>query len=262
MRGHLRATEVALDTLRRTVAAIAATGPAGQIIGACVTIAEQEYDRLRVEYSAERRGRAGQAIGVGWRALQRRNDADSPHGLLVAMLDAHDRDTARHSVRVGALAYTVAQRIAPQAADDAQLAGLLHDTGKLYVPAAVLQHPGRLGDTQRRWIAAHPVAGARVLERLDGVRHLTPVARWHHERVDGTGYPDGLAGPQIPVLARIVGVCDAYDAITSSRAHDPARSRHSALAELQAQAGTQFDATIVAALGDAIATHATSPPSY
>ena len=137
-------------------------------------------------------------------------------------------------------------------ADDAaveltRLAGNLHDLGKLAIPEEVLRKPDELGEAERLILERHPQIGYRMLESL-GVQ---PVAEWvlhHHERWDGAGYPNRLAGDQIPLGARIIFVADAYDAMTSDRAYSQAMSQREALAELDRCAGTQFDPAVVRAL--------------
>src|SRR5205823_3799251 len=124
---------------------------------------------------------------------------------------------------------------------------------KVALPQAVLQKPGRLTEHERELVQRHPEIGCTMLERWECVRQLLPAVRHHHEWYDGTGYPDGLAGDQIPMSARILAVADSYDAMTSSRPYREPLSIDEARAEVAGQAGTQFDPTVVEAFLDVVA---------
>src|ERR671910_65387 len=121
----------------------------------------------------------------------------------------------------------------------------LHDIGKLAIPPWVHEKPGPLTDTERRMMRAHPVMGQKILERKPVLMALGPLVRATHERWDGNGYPDRLKGPAIPLPARIVAVCDAWDAMTNKRVYRGPLSRSRAGVELSRGAGTQFDPGIV-----------------
>ena len=123
---------------------------------------------------------------------------------------------------------------------------LLHDLGKVAVPDTVLLKPGPLSDREWEIVRRHPVVGARMVATSGGLDHLSPGIRAHHERWDGTGYPDGLRGRDIPVAARIVAVCDAFHAMTSDRPYCAAMTTGEALDELEACSGTQLDPEVVA----------------
>ena len=128
---------------------------------------------------------------------------------------------------------------------------MLHDIGKLGVPDAILQKPGALDAEEWQEIRRHPEIGARILEHAN----LADIAEWvraHHERVDGRGYPAGLAGAAIPTEARILAVVDAYEAMTADRPYRRSLGAHAAEAELRRAAGTQFDAEVVEALIEAL----------
>jgi putative nucleotidyltransferase with HDIG domain len=125
--------------------------------------------------------------------------------------------------------------------------GLLHDIGKIGVPGAVLDKPGRLTEEERRMVEAHTVIGARIVEPISGFGRLVPIVRHHHERVDGTGYPDGLAAEEIHLLARIVAVADVFDALTSERPYRAAAPHSEALAFLEQRSGSMFDPPLVEA---------------
>jgi diguanylate cyclase (GGDEF)-like protein len=170
-------------------------------------------------------------------------------GLGVA-LEARDMETAGHTQRVTDMAVSLGRRLA---LGDEALAGLrqgayLHDIGKLEVPDAVLLKPGKLDGDEWAIMKAHSVKGARIAARIPRLSvGALAVIRHHHERWDGLGYPDGLAGTAIPLGARIFAVCDVFDALTSERPYKRAWLPAEALAEIQAQAGRQFDPDVVRA---------------
>jgi diguanylate cyclase (GGDEF)-like protein len=172
---------------------------------------------------------------------------------LAQAVDARDVYTVSHSGRVSELAARIALRIGgdSELVELTRLAGSLHDLGKLAIPEEILRKPGSLTESERLVLERHPQIGFRMLESLG----VDPVAEWvlhHHERWDGTGYPGGLAGDQIPIGARIIFVADAFDAMTSDRVYRRRLSTGDALAELSRCAGTQFDPSIVAAFAEEI----------
>jgi diguanylate cyclase (GGDEF)-like protein len=167
---------------------------------------------------------------------------------LAKAVDARDTYTGSHSERVTELAARVATRLGldSEQVELTRLAASLHDLGKLAIPEEILRKAGALTDSERLVLERHPQIGFRMLDSL-GVDLIAHLVLHHHERWDGAGYPDGLAGEQIPLGSRIIFVTDAYDAMTSDRIYRPRRSSHAALAELDRCAGTQFDPGIVAA---------------
>jgi diguanylate cyclase (GGDEF)-like protein len=152
-----------------------------------------------------------------------------------------------HVERVAELAGALATVLGEPAYEIAriQLAGRLHDIGKAAIPAAVLDKPGPLTDTEWEFMRRHPAIGERIVLAAPALTNTAEIIRSSHERVDGHGYPDGLTGDNIPIGSRIIAVCDAFDAMTSDRPYRPAMTTDSALAELRRSAGTQFDAAIV-----------------
>src|SRR5712691_686813 len=181
---------------------------------------------------------------------------------LARAVDARDVYEGSHSERVADLAGRVAQRMGlPQEQVElTRLAASLHDLGKLAVPEEILRKPGPLTDAERLVLERHPQIGYRMLESLG----VTPVAEWvlhHHERWDGTGYPDGLHGEDIPLGARIILVADAFDAMTNDRVYQRKLSIGAALAELDDCSGTQFDPGAVVAIVAELAPLATSVAS-
>ena len=168
-------------------------------------------------------------------------------GLLSLM---EERGLLDHSLRVCHLSAAVCRRLGVSRlpAEIITTAALLHDVGKLAIPAAVLDRPGRL--SQREWelVRDHPVIGERTLRHMQGLASSATLVRHSHERFDGLGYPDGLAGTLIPLGARIISACDTWDAMTSDRPYRAARSGDEALDALVACAGAQLDVDVVAAL--------------
>jgi putative nucleotidyltransferase with HDIG domain len=168
---------------------------------------------------------------------------------LVATLDARDQYTAGHSAAVAIYARDIAQRMG-LAEDDQELVhlcGLVHDIGKIGLPAGLLEKPGPLTLDERRQMEQHSEIGERILRNVDDYSEIADIVRAHHERIDGMGYPDGIHGDGIPLLARIIGVADAYDAMTSDRPYREALPSRVARMRLAQAVGTQFDTAVVAA---------------
>lgn len=168
---------------------------------------------------------------------------------LVRVVDAKDEYTGAHSERVARHVEGIARELglADEVVEQVKLAGSLHDLGKIAASDQVLQKPARLTEDEQAHLAAHPVLGAALLDGMD-IRPIDLWIRHHHEHWDGSGYPDGLVGEEIPFGSRVILVADAYDAITSERSYRPAASPEVALAELHRMAGVQFDPAVVAAL--------------
>lgn len=175
---------------------------------------------------------------------------------LALALDARDPYTAGHSERVSAISVAIGQQmlLSEQDLDIVRLGALLHDIGKIGISDHVLRKPGPLTAEEFEAIKEHPVMGARILRTVPFLTRHLPIVELHHEQPDGKGYPHGLRGDEIPVLARIVHVADAFDAITSARAYRPARTAADALQELWRHAGSQFDAQVVQALAGTVPT--------
>jgi putative nucleotidyltransferase with HDIG domain len=165
-------------------------------------------------------------------------------------MEAKDIDTGGHTERVADIAVAIAHRVGVTGAelDAIHIGALLHDIGKIGIPERILRKPGPLDDAEWAVMKQHPVIAEYILEGIDVPEVVRHIARWSHERIDGAGYPDGLAGDDIPLAAQIVFVADAFDAITSDRPYRAGRSVVAALEEIRANAGSQFAAHIVAAL--------------
>jgi putative nucleotidyltransferase with HDIG domain len=174
---------------------------------------------------------------------------------LLMTLAARDRYTAGHSAAVAIYARDIARQLGLAEADQrlAHLCGLVHDIGKVGLPPRLLERPGTLTREERLQLEEHPVIGERILLQVDGWVEIARIVRHHHERVDGTGYPDGLAGDEIPLLARIVAVAEAYNAMTSDRPCRDAMPTRVARLQLMQGAGSRFDADVVAAFGAILA---------
>jgi HD-GYP domain-containing protein (c-di-GMP phosphodiesterase class II) len=169
---------------------------------------------------------------------------------LMSTVEAKDDYTASHEQDVAGLSERVALHmgLSLSQARDVRYAALLHDVGKVAVPSEILLKPGPLTDTE--WVAMrrHAAVGGDLVARIDAFAHLAPAVRASHERWDGDGYPDGIAGEDIPLAARIIAVCDTYDAIVTDRPYRPARTAAQAREELRRVAGIQLDARVVEAL--------------
>jgi diguanylate cyclase (GGDEF)-like protein/putative nucleotidyltransferase with HDIG domain len=170
---------------------------------------------------------------------------------LAHSIDAKDHYTQEHSQTVSQIAAQIARQmgLSDPLIEEIRLGGILHDIGKIRVPEALLCKPGRLTAEEYEVIKSHPVWGAKILEplKVKAIERIRGIVRHHHERVDGTGYPDGLKGDRIPLAARIIAVADSYDAMIHDRTYKPARTIEQAVEELNRYRGTQFDPDIVEA---------------
>ena len=157
-------------------------------------------------------------------------------------MEAKDYYTGGHTERVSSVAVALAKRLGYGGPDlDAiEIGALLHDIGKIGIPERILHKPGPLDDEEWKVMKEHPVISEYILSEVDLPAIVLQIARHSHERIDGDGYPDGLAGDDIPLPARIVLVADAFDALTSDRPYRTGRDAHAALEELRAHTGTQF----------------------
>jgi putative nucleotidyltransferase with HDIG domain len=173
---------------------------------------------------------------------------------LSATVDARDAYTAGHSRRVQRLALAIGRGLGLSQPELDLLghAALFHDIGKLAIPDAILMKPARLDTDEWRLMRRHADEGARIIDRLGFLADAVPSIRHHHERFDGSGYPDGLRGEEIPLGARIIHVADALDSMLTSRIYRPALCEEEALAELRAGAGSQFCPRCVRALEEAL----------
>ncbi|UED68467.1 MULTISPECIES: HD-GYP domain-containing protein [Brevibacillus] len=167
---------------------------------------------------------------------------------LAASIDARDPYTLGHSFRVAHWGRETAKfmGLPPKQSTEVYYGGIIHDIGKIGIEDNILNKEGALSKEEFERIKEHPVIGYEILKRTSVFPELLPAIRWHHERVDGTGYPDKLKGNEIPLIARILAVCDAFDAMVSDRPYRKGMSVEEALRRIQEGAGTQFDAEIAA----------------
>jgi diguanylate cyclase (GGDEF)-like protein len=175
--------------------------------------------------------------------------------VLMSVLSERHPDLGEHMHGVAALAEPVAARLGLVGDDLRRLhqAAELHDVGKLAIPDAILTAPRSLEPDEWAFMRRHTIIGERIISAAPALAPVAKIVRSTHERVDGDGYPDGLAGDEIPLEARIIAVCDAYDAMVSERPYGKPRSPEDALTELRACAGTQFDPAVVDAFADVLA---------
>jgi diguanylate cyclase (GGDEF)-like protein len=210
-------------------------------------------------YAAKRLGRNRSVISSAEvpGILARAAGSDREHGhvelaalvSLAESLDLRDAGNTAHCHRVARFAELVARELGLEAdaVERLRLAGLVHDVGRVAVPDGLTEKPGPLDDEEWGWVRAHPSTGARLLESTD-ISDVQTWVRLHHERPDGTGYPEGLSGDEVPLEARIIAVSDAYEAMTSDRPYRPALGAEEAAEELRRGAGRQFDERVVEAL--------------
>jgi HD-GYP domain-containing protein (c-di-GMP phosphodiesterase class II) len=195
-------------------------------------------------FSREREARMEQLIEL--------NDAYRGTALVLGdVVDADDAYTGEHCRGVVRLALNVARalRLDSQRCRNVEFSALLHDVGKIAIPNEIINKPGKLDEDEWAVVKLHTIEGQRMLETVGGLmRGVGRIVRSSHERWDGAGYPDGLCGEQIPLEARIVSACDAFDAMTTTRSYRKGMSIDVAVTELVANSGTQFDPTVVAAL--------------
>ncbi len=175
-------------------------------------------------------------------------------GALLAVLEARDQATSEHSRAVGTWCGRIAKGLGMNVDDQRQavLAGILHDIGKIATPSEILLKPGPLDSREWEIMREHARVGATIVERIGSLAEIAPIVAAHHERMDGRGYPAGLTGKAIPRLARVISVADSFHAMISKRPYRSALTIPSAMSELRAGSGTQWDATIVDAMFEII----------
>ncbi len=223
----------------------------------------QEVARLRAELARREREAADNALQLERyaadlretfkeeraRSLQLARSYAATVRALSNAVEARDAYTGKHAERVAAYGIQIAGALGlprPEA-PEIEFGFLLHDIGKLAIPDAILYKPGELTDEERALMAKHPEIGAAILGEIEFLADAAKVVRSHHERWDGSGYPDGLAGEEIPLAARVFALADVFDALTSDRPYRPASSIDEARGMIVAGAGTHFDPQIVAA---------------
>ena len=206
-------------------------------------------DELEELYHSLQKMVADMTDHIDARIEQERRSARLTREFMLALakaVDAKDHYTSGHSVRVAKYAKEIARRMgkSPREQEDIYTMGLLHDIGKIGIPNAIINKNGKLTDDEYQKIREHPVMGYDILKYVEELPTLANGAKWHHERYDGRGYPDGLAGTDIPEEARIIAVADTYDALTSNRAYSSIRPQSDVRSEIIRCKGTQFDPEI------------------
>jgi HD-GYP domain-containing protein (c-di-GMP phosphodiesterase class II) len=168
-------------------------------------------------------------------------------GEFAEAVERADRRVPGHSERVAQLSTAVAAEMGLDGAaiETIRHAAALHDIGKVSLSSDIVGKLGKLTDEEFGVMKLHATIGLGLIERANGLRNAAPLVKHHHERVDGTGYPDGLKGDEIPLGSRIIAVCEAYDMMTAELAYQSAKTPDEALAELRRCAGTQFDPGVV-----------------
>jgi diguanylate cyclase (GGDEF)-like protein len=237
---------------RRTCAAIAALDPRLGASAGLVALGQDatKDDLLELAdkrlYAAKRGGRPP----AGATSERSAATTEIAVAVLVAALESHHTATAGHCVDVSELSVLVAARVGASSAECelVRQVALLHDLGKLAIPPEILSKAGPLAPHEWDIVRTHPDRGAEILLQAPELESLAAAVRASHERWDGGGYPNGLAGHEIPFAARVVAVCDAYDAMVAERPYSAALAPESAIAELHACAGSQFDPDVVATL--------------
>jgi HD-GYP domain-containing protein (c-di-GMP phosphodiesterase class II) len=205
-------------------------------------------------YAAKRAGRdavrLSEELDPHDAALAVHSEAVALAEAVAATVNAHPAMGSDHSGTVAELAALVAAELElpPAVAFRVRLAAWLHDLGKVAMPDSILAKPGPLDEAEWEIMRGHPSLGERLVRRFPALAAAAPGVRHHHERFDGSGYPDRIAGEAIPVEARIVAAADAFAAMTSDRCYRPGLGREAALAELRAAAGGQLDPAVVRAL--------------
>jgi putative nucleotidyltransferase with HDIG domain len=198
--------------------------------------------------------RGRRAVVAGAVAKAQTSPEQATQGL-IAMLQLHQRDAFGHATRVARLALAIADELTLDDASMSELehAALLHDVGKLELPAALLAKPAPLTDAEWRVMRTHPDAGYELVRRLPGMEGAANIIRAHHEAFDGSGYPNQLKGREIPLGARILTIADSFDSMTHPHTQRPAMPPALAVREIERCSGTQFDPELAAVLGPVLA---------
>lgn len=187
---------------------------------------------------------------VAYMRLPARNESERVIFALAAEAETKDAYSKTHPKRVANTAVHIGMRLGLREADLLALyrGGLTHDIGKIFISDAVLLKPGPLNADEERQMREHTVIGERIVKHLPSAADILPIIRHHHERFDGGGYPDGLCGHKIPLLARIVSISDAHDALSSDRPYRARQNQTQAIETLMRGAGQQWDRELVALL--------------
>jgi putative nucleotidyltransferase with HDIG domain len=263
LRGGITISEL-IDELREVYLIDLALSPLGLVV-AMATV-EYRWSILLIgpmflilrDFSRDRSARLAQLVEL--------NDAYRGTALVLGdVVEADDSYTGEHCKSVVRLALDLTAHLGldSDVQRRVEFSALLHDVGKIAVPKEIINKPGQLDESEWEIIKTHTIEGQRMLERVGGLmREIGLIVRSSHERWDGGGYPDGLAGEQIPLEARIVASCDAFNAMTTTRSYRTAMSSAAAIAELRANAGSQFDPRVVAGLIELISGQPAAPAAH
>ncbi|MEA2480595.1 MAG: hypothetical protein QOJ07_2517 [Thermoleophilaceae bacterium] len=238
----------------------------GQSVGGVLAVATLEharrFDAARVDLLRELADMAAAALDHSGPRYDTPGSVAAHVDALAAAVDVRDRTTAAHSEDVVALARLVGGllELDGPALLELEFAARLHDVGKIRVPDAILNKPGPLDDAERVVMRCHAAWGAETLAGVPGLEVVATIVRFHHERWDGGGYPDRLAGGRIPLASRIIAVCDAFGAMTCDRPYRDGMPDDWAIAELRSGAGSQFDPAVVEAFCEAVVSHPRATP--
>jgi HD-GYP domain-containing protein (c-di-GMP phosphodiesterase class II) len=239
------------DRLERRRAAASAPVAAGDVVGALSVGMRSQPLRLGLR-DLELLGQLADLVGSSLRHGELRGGGRPVEAIssLASELELADPQTARHSDEVTRLARRVGAALGLSGVEllELELGSRLHDVGKVRVPPAILRKPGPLTESEREVMRLHALWGAELVGEIPGLESVALVVRFHHERYDGLGYPDGLAGERIPWASRVLAACDAYGAMTSDRPYRRALGPAAALLELRRCAGAQFDPRVSAEL--------------
>ena len=233
----------------------------GDLVMGYLFLARADGSRYKAQDRALLEGiaaHAGAAFGRVALFTRIRDDYAKTIAALSATLDAGEHMPSGHSSRVMEYCMMIGETLGLPFEDVEQLrfAGLLHDIGKTGLPSELLLKPSKLSADELKRVRAHAELGASIVDQIEFLKSLTPVILHHHERWDGSGYPNGLLGEEIPLLARILAVADSYDAMTTKRTYRKRLTMPQARREMRTQAGAQFDPAIVEALFEALGTQA------
>src|SRR5215217_7525423 len=245
------------DATRAAFAPVRFEGAVRGVVGVAVCDENARLDAGQIELLCEMSDMAAAALDHA-SSRESRNEVSAHVSALATAMDLRDRRTAAHSEDVVVLARLVGEMLQLESAAllELEFAARLHDVGKIRVPDGVLNKPGPLEPEEREVMRCHSAWGAETLSGVPGLEVVATIVRFHHERWDGRGYPDGLAGPCIPLASRIIAVCDAFGAMTCDRPYRAGMDAGDALDELRSGAGTQFDPAVVDAFCEAVSTQA------